>query len=247
MTGLAVRWSPLLLLALLWEAASRLGVISPDVLPPLSRIALAVWTMTRSGELPANAAASLVRLVAGLAMAVAGGILLGLLMAWYRPPRLVFAPILRVLYPLPKTALIPVLLLWFGLGDLSKVMLIFLGCLLPVVLSTFNGVRGVDRTMIWSARSLGCSNLRALFGIGLAAALPEILAGLRTALALSFILVVTSEFLMANNGLGYMISYLGSSGAYSAMFAAVLVVALLGFAADRLFLRISHRVLAWRD
>ena len=141
------------------------------MLPPLSRIAIAFWTMTLSGELPANAIASLVRLAAGLAMAVAIGILQGLFMAWYRTPRLVFAPLLRVLYPLPKTALIPVLLLWFGLGDLSKVMLIFLGCLLPVVLATFNGVRGVDRPIIWSSLDLGCSNTRALFGIAFAAAL----------------------------------------------------------------------------
>lgn len=247
MIRFAARWAPLGLLALAWEGSARLGLVSPQVLPPLSRVAVAFWTMTWSGELPVNAAESLTRLVAGLAMAVGAGILLGLLMAWYRAPRVVFAPLLRLLFPLPKTALIPVLLLWFGLGDLSKVMLIFLGCLLPVVLSTFNGVRGVERTMIWSARSLGCGHARALFGVALPAALPEILAGLRTALALSFILLVTSEFLMANNGLGYLISYLGSGGAYGAMFAAVLVVALLGFAADRLFLLISRRVLAWRE
>ncbi|MBU6498596.1 MAG: ABC transporter permease [Rhodospirillales bacterium] len=241
-----LRWLPLLLLAAAWEAAPRLGLVSPSLLPPFSRALAAFWQLARDGDLFLNAAQSLWRLAAGLALAVVGGIGLGALMAWYRPVDIVAAPLVRSLYPMPKSALIPVLLLWFGLGDASKIALIFLGCLLPVLMSTYNGVRGVEITLIWSARSLGRSPLAVLFGIALPAAMPDILAGLRTALALSFVLLVSSEFLMAKDGLGYLISFLGDGGAYPAMFATVLAVALLGFAADRAFLLLTRRMLAWR-
>lgn len=241
-----VRWSPLAILAVAWELAPRLGVVSAQALPPLSAILAAMVGLARSGDLASNGLASLTRLLAGLGLAVVAGVLGGSMMAWYGLLRIVLGPLVRCLYPLPKTALIPVLLLWLGLGDASKVALIFLGSLLPILVSTFNGVRGLDETMIWSARSLGRSRLRVLFEVGLPGAMPEILAGLRTAMALSFILLVSSEFLMARNGLGYLISFLGDGGVYPAMFAVVLVVAMLGFVADRAFLLLSTRLLAWR-
>jgi len=140
-----------------------------------------------------------------------------------------------------------VMVLWLGFGDASKVVLIFVGCLLPVTLSAFNGARGTDQVLIWSARSLGASRWRVLWEVVLPSALPELLSGIRTALALSFVLLVASELIVARQGLGYMIGWLGDGGAYDAMFAVVLTVALLGFAADRLYLMLVRRVLAWRE
>jgi NitT/TauT family transport system permease protein len=247
MIAFVIRWSPLAILALAWEAAPRLGLVNPSALPPLSSVLVAFWHLLAGGDLLSNTLQSLWRLVAGLGLAIVVGIGLGLTMAWYTPVRIVMNPLVRCLYPLPKSALIPVLLLWLGLGDSSKIALIFLGSLLPVLIASYNGVRGLDKTLFWSARSLGCGNALVLFQVALPAALPEILTGIRTALAMSFILLVSSEFLMANNGLGYLISFLGDGGAYSAMFAAVLVVSLLGFAADRAFLLVSARVLSWRN
>ncbi len=241
-----VKWSPLLIVAVAWEAAPRLGLVSPASLPPLTVVLSALWRLTRSGDLPVNAMQSLWRLGCGLGLAIVVGVALGGAMAWYRAARTVMEPLVRCIYPMPKSALIPVLLLWLGLGDLSKIALIFLGSLLPVVLGTFNGVRGLDPMLFWSASSLGRRHHQVLLGVALPGALPEILAGIRTALALSFILLVSSEFLMSSNGLGYMISFLGDGGVYDAMFATVLVVSLLGFAADRLFLALMQRALAWR-
>ncbi|MDQ2801509.1 MAG: ABC transporter permease [Pseudomonadota bacterium] len=246
MTRFLVRWAPLAIVAAAWELAPRLGLVNPAALPPLSAVLAAFWQLTLSGDLLRNGAGSLWRLVCGLGLAVVVGVSLGLLMAWYIPVRVVVGPLVRCLYPLPKSALIPVLLLWFGLGDMSKIMLIFIGCLLPVLVSTFNGVRGLDPMLFWSARSMGRRPAQVLLEVALPGALPDILAGLRTALALSFILLVSSEFLMASNGLGYLISFLGDGGVYSGMFAAVLVVSLLGFAADRVFLVVMRRALAWR-
>jgi len=151
------------------------------------------------------------------------------------------------LYPMPKSALIPVMMLWLGLGAASKIASIFLGCLLPVVLSAYNGARGVDRVLIWSALAAGASRRAVLWEVVLPAALPEILAGTRNALALSFILMVSAEFVIGQHGLGYLISFLGEGGAYDAMFAGVLTVAAVGFFADRVYLAVMRRALAWRE
>jgi NitT/TauT family transport system permease protein len=241
-----LRYLPLLLLALAWEAVARLGLVSTLALPALSDVLAAWWQLLVSGELLTNGAASLYRAGAGLALAIAIGGTLGILMAWWRPLQLVAGPLVELLYPMPKSALIPVTALWLGFGDGSKILLIFLGCMLPVTIGAFNGARGTDQALIWSARSMGAGRLRTLWDVVVPSALPEILNGIRSAIALSFVLLVSAELIVAREGLGYMIGFLGAGGVYDAMFAVVLTVALLGFAADRAYRRAMHRVLLWR-
>jgi ABC-type nitrate/sulfonate/bicarbonate transport system permease component len=147
---------------------------------------------------------------------------------------------------MPKSALIPVTALWLGFGDGSKILLIFLGCMLPVTLGAFNGARGTDLALVWSARSMGAGRLGTLWDVVVPSALPEILNGIRSAIALAFVLLVSAELIVAREGLGYMIGFLGAGGVYDAMFAVVLTVALLGFAADRVYRRAMQRVLLWR-
>ncbi|MFI4948563.1 MAG: ABC transporter permease [Alphaproteobacteria bacterium] len=241
------RYAPILLLAIAWEAASRTGLVPISALPPLDTVAAAWWDLAVGGDLWTNGLASISRGAAGLALAIGCGSLVGILMAWYRPIRITLNPIVQFFYPMPKSALIPVMVLWLGFGDASKVGTIFIGCLLPITLSAFNGARGTEQVLIWSARSLGASRWRTLWEVVLPSALPELLSGIRTALALSFVLLVASELIVARQGLGYMIGWLGDGGAYDAMFAVVLTVAILGFAADRAYLMLVRRVLAWRE
>jgi NitT/TauT family transport system permease protein len=241
------RYTPLLLLALAWEGATRLGLVSPLVLPALDRVGAAWWGLLASGDLVRNAAISLSRGAAGLGLAILCGTALGVLMAWSKPIRIIFNPLVQALYPMPKSALIPVMVLWLGFGSTSKVVLIFIGCMLPVTLSAFNGARGTDEVLIWSARSLGASRTRALWEIVLPSALPEIFSGIRTAIAFAFVLLVATELIAARAGLGYMIGWLGDGGVYDAMFAVVLTVAFLGFVADRAYLLLMRRVLRWRE
>ena len=144
---------------------------------------------------------------------------------------------------MPKSALIPVTVIWLGFGDGSKILLIFLGCMLPVTIGAFNGARGSDRALVWSARSMGASRLRMLWDVVVPSAMPEMLNGIRTALALSFILLVSSELIVSQKGFGYLIGFLGASGAYEGMFAVVLTVAFLGFAADRVYQMLMNRAL----
>ena len=122
-------------------------------------------------------------------------------MAWWRPVNVAVSPLVEMFYPMPKSALIPVTVLWLGFGDGSKILLIFLGCMLPVTIGAFNGARGSEQVLVWSARSMGASRLRMLWDVVVPSALPELLNGIRTALALSFILLVSSELIVARAGL----------------------------------------------
>lgn len=241
-----LRYSPLLILAIAWELAARFELVSTTALPPLSDVILAWIEMIKDGELVANGGSSLYRAFAGLALAIGIGGTLGIAMAWWKPVNVLLAPLVEVFYPLPKSALIPVTVIWLGFGDGSKILLIFLGCMLPVTIGAFNGARSSEQVLVWSARSMGASRLRMLWDVVVPSAMPELLNGIRTALALSFILLVSSELIVAQKGFGFLIGSLGANGSYDAMYAVVLTVAFLGFAADRLYLLITRWTFAWR-
>jgi len=241
-----LRYLPLVLLAVAWEAASRFGLVSSSALPSLSDVVRAWIELVKDGELVTNGLSSLYRAAAGLALSIAVGSVLGIFMAWWKPVNVLLSPIVEIFYPLPKSALIPVTVIWLGFGDGSKILLIFLGCMLPVTIGAFNGARSSEQALVWSARCMGASRLRTLWDVVLPSAMPELLNGIRTALALSFILLVSSELIVAQKGFGFLIGFLGANGNYDAMYAVVLTVAFLGFAADRIYLLITERALAWR-
>lgn len=242
-----IRYLPLIILAVAWELSSRLGLVSSLALPPLSDVIWAWIDLIKDGELITNGAASIYRAAAGLGIAVVVGAVLGIAMAWSKPANVLLAPIVEIFYPLPKSALIPVTVIWLGFGDGSKILLIFLGCMLPVTIGAFNGARASEQALVWSARSMGASRLRMLWDVVLPSAMPELLNGIRTALALSFILLVSSELIVAQKGFGYLIGFLGANGSYDAMYAVVFSVAFLGFAADRLYQMFVQRILIWRQ
>jgi NitT/TauT family transport system permease protein len=242
-----VRYLPLVLLAFAWEAAARLHIVDMSALPPLSKVAVAWVDLVQDGELIDNGAASLYRGSAGLLLAVIVGGGLGLWMARWRMLEVFVNPLVELFYPLPKSALIPVTVLWLGFGDGSKILLIFLGCMIPVTIGAYNGARGSDHALVWSARSMGAGRLRMMWDVVVPSALPELLNGIRTALALAFILLVSSELIVSQKGFGYLIGYLGSTGSYEGMYAVVLTVAFLGFAADRLFQLLMQWLLRWRE
>jgi NitT/TauT family transport system permease protein len=246
-TKAAVRYLPLLLLAVAWELAARLNIVSSLALPPLSHVATAWVDLMRDGELIDNGGASLYRGSMGLLLAVLFGGGLGMAMARWRMLDIFVNPLVELFYPLPKSALIPVTVIWLGFGDGSKILLIFLGCMIPVTIGAYNGARGSDHALVWSARSMGAGSLRMMWDVIVPSALPELLNGIRTALALAFILLVSSELIVSQKGFGYLIGYLGSTGSYEGMYAVVLTVAFLGFAADRLYQLLMQWLLRWRE
>jgi NitT/TauT family transport system permease protein len=266
-----LRYLPLVLLALAWEVVARLNIVDSLALPPLSKVAVAwidllkptlpaptydghVWEFLTqfeqfalSGDLLGNGVISLYRGAIGLLLAIAVGGGLGMAMARWRMLDVFINPLVELFYPLPKSALIPVTVIWLGFGDGSKILLIFLGCMIPVTIGAYNGARGSEQALVWSARSMGASRLRMMWDVVMPSALPELLNGVRTALALAFILLVSSELIVSQQGFGYLIGYLGSTGAYEGMYAVVLTVAFLGFAADRLYQLLMQWLLRWRE
>jgi NitT/TauT family transport system permease protein len=247
MRAALIRYSPLLILALAWQLTSQFELVSSTALPPLSEIGTAWLDLLTSGDLQKNAAPSLYRGGVGLMLAIAFGTVLGIAMAWWWPVNVALGPLVEAFYPMPKSALIPVTVLWLGFGDGSKILLILLGCMLPVTIGAYNGARSTEHLLVWSARSMGASRLRMVWDVVLPSALPDLLNGIRTALALAFILMVTSELIVAREGLGNLIGFLGANGSYAAMYAVVLTVAFLGFAADRIYQVFMQRALAWRE
>jgi len=236
---------PLLLVLAAWQLASTTGVLPKTVLPPLRDVLVALADLVRSGEIIPHTVASMARAGTGWLLAVVVGIALGILMARVRGIQRAFEPILVLIYPVPKPALIPLFMIWLGIGDFSKVAVIALGCLLPVVTATYNGARSVDPLLIWSARARGTSERRLLWRVVLPAIVPQIAAGVRTAIAVSIIVLVSSEFISSQSGLGYLIANYGGVGADDAMLAVVIYLAAIGYLLDRAYLAFLRRFMRW--
>ncbi len=248
----AVRfYTPLAIVLLMWQvfamASVSVGFMPEEMLPTPAQVAAGMWHLAQAGDLGYHVGVSVYRQMAGFLLAAVVGISLGIGMAHVEWVKTTIEPLVRITYPLPKSALIPMLILVFGIGHNSKIFAVFLGCLLPVVLSSYNGTRGVENQLVWSARSLGTGSVRMLWKIYFAAALPEILSGLRIALAISYTLLISSELLISRAGVGYLISSLGEAGEYPLMFASVFIISLVGFATDRLYVNLMNWLLRWRE
>lgn len=247
MKSIAVRYAPIVMLIALWELSSRTGLVADDVLPAFSTVIERLWQLSASGEMLTHVGASLLRAASGLGLAITIGSGLGFALAASALAQRLIQPSLTFLYPLPKSALIPVIIIWLGFGHAAQVAVIFLGCLLPIILGAYNGARSAENTLIWSARSLGANAVETEWHVIIPAALPDLLAGIRVALALSFVLLISSEMVGAQRGMGFLISFLGDGGDYAGMFASAFVVTAIGFAADRGYLAVYRYLLRYRE
>ncbi|WP_225635440.1 ABC transporter permease [Streptomyces solaniscabiei] len=233
---------PVVLAAVWWAASAG----STDVYwPPLRTILTAfpdVWTgeRWRGDVLP-----SVLRLAAGYALAAVAGVALGTLVGSYRRVRAVCEPVLEFLRAVPPPVLVPVIMLFAGIGDTMKVVVIASGCVWPVLLNTVEGVRAVDAVMADTARSYGITGPARLTYVVLPSAGPQIFAGLRQALSIGIILMVISEMFAASNGLGFTIVQFQRSFAIPDMWTGILLLGVLGFVLSVLFRLVERRVLGW--
>ena len=235
-------WAAVLLL---WQWTAMRG--APEfVLPPLE-IAKEFIAALGPRELYADAAASLLRALPGFAVGVALGIVLGLAAGIARSFDEMLSPLVFLTYPVPKIVMLPVFMLWFGIGDLSKVMIIALACFYPAFINAFYGARATRRILVWSARNMGASEAEIFRRVVLPGALPQIFAGLRVALALSFIVMFAAEMINARSGLGHMIRTAENSLRFDLMYVSLVSIAILGYAGDRLISWIRDRALAWQE
>ena len=192
----------LIALLVAWEIVARSGVVSAFLLPPLSVVLERIWQDALSGDLATNLGQTLYRTLIGFAIAGSAGIVLGILIARNRAARWFFDPIISVAFPMPKIAFLPVFMLWFGLYDFSKITMVVFNAIFPVVIATIVSTQGVDKELLWSARSLGASQRQLLWEIVLPAALPQILTGLQVALPVAMIVTIVTEVLMGGPGIG---------------------------------------------
>lgn len=235
-----------LLFLALWEAIPRLGlVVNPVLFPPPSQVLAAAIPMTLSGEIPWNILVSLQRAGTGFALAAVLGIGIGLATARSKLARDLSEPLLHGFRSLPVIALVPISVLWLGIGENAKVALITLGAFFPIWIATFIGVRDVHPVYLRSASCLGASRWQTLLFVVLPAALPLILAGMRQAIAISLIVLVAAELAGATAGVAYMMSMGHQLFRVDIMFAGLFLLGAMGFAADRLFVALCRRLFPW--
>ncbi|WP_375395584.1 ABC transporter permease [uncultured Sphingomonas sp.] len=240
------RWlSPILLLAL-WELGSRTGVIPERTLAAPSSVVSTMIAMTASGELPHNVAVSLVRAGLGLAFGVGAGVVLGLAAGLSRQGNAAIDPLLQIKRTIPVVALTPLFIVWFGIGETTKIALIAFATMLPVYLNLYEGIRGVDVRLIDAARSFGLSRFDLIRDVILPGTLPALIVGLRYALSIAVLMLVIAEQINASAGLGYLINNARDFMRTDIIVVCLLVYALLGLAGDLLMRAIERRALAWR-
>ena len=238
---------PLFLLGLLalWEAAARMDLTNPLLVPAVSRILSVFWEAVFSGQIPAQIAVSMKRAAAGYLLAAAVFIPLGIVMGLSQRAFRALEVIVEMLRPVPPPAMIPVALLFFGLEDGMKIFVIFFSCAWPILLNTIDGVRGIDAVLWNTARTFSLGRVQTIRRIVLPAALPQIMTGLRVSLPIMLILVVISEMVGSTDGIGYFILDSQRRFRVAQMYAGMLALALLGYTLNQLFNLLHRRLLAW--
>ncbi|MGB3222656.1 MAG: ABC transporter permease [Desulforhopalus sp.] len=236
--------SPIVLL-IVWELITRTGLVPRWFLPIPSDVLETLIEITQSGVLFFHFAASMKRALLGYSMAAVIGVTMGLLIAWSPLLEDIFDPLIELIRPLSTFALIPIFFLWFGIGDTSKVMIIFKSCFFPITLNTIAGIKGVDTKLINAARSLGASGIQLWLRVLIPAALPTIMTGLRISTALSMMSLVGVEMLSSDSGLGFMVIDAQRTFDTNLVFAGILVLSIIGFSLDRMARMVQNRFLGW--
>jgi NitT/TauT family transport system permease protein len=232
-------------LLLVWQCVS-LG-LNNDSFPTAVEAIRAIPSILGDKESLINFAASLRRMAIGFGLAVVISIPLGLMMGRSRAVASFFNPLLMVIYPVPKAALMPIIMLWLGVGDIAKTLVIFLGVSLPVIYHSFEGAKAVEEKMLWSGAAMGLSAPQRLLRIVLPAALPEILTGCRTGLVLALITMITSEMIARQSGAGNILFNALDMGQYDTVFAMIIIIGAMGIGFDALFERMRARLVRWSE
>jgi NitT/TauT family transport system permease protein len=236
----------LVTLAAVWEIAPRVGLVDSTFVPPLHVVGQEWWDIAKSGELFGHIRASLLRSGAGFALATVIAIPLGAAIAWYRPVREFFTPVLETFRNTAALALLPVFTLVFGLGETSKIAIVTYACFFPILLSTITGVATVDAQLLRSARVLGLSPVATFRKVVFPAAIPTIFTGIRISGAAAILVLLAAEMIGANQGLGFLILYGQMNFLIPKMYAAILTTTLLGLAVNYSLVALERRFSRWR-
>ncbi len=230
---------------LLWELCGRLGLINPLFFPVPSLIFLAFFGMLADGEIQTNLSITLFRVFVGFLIGTIPGITIGLLMGVSEKTRLFLDPIVAATYPIPKLAIFPLLMVIFGIGELSKIMAIAFGCFFITLINAMGGVRNINKVYFEVAKNYGASKTQLFTRVVLPASLPMIFTGIRIALGMSLIVVVGVEFVSANHGIGAMIWNAWQTFEIEKLYVGIFICAILGILFTLVLKKIEHRTIPW--
>jgi len=243
----AWHYLPIAIVLLVWQVVVEFDLVNRAFLPSFGETLSAFWEMTRNGEIGFNLLVSLYRAFAGLAIGSIIGVAIGLAMATSRRADEFFGPLVATTYSLPKSSLVPLFILWFGIGDVASIVSVVLACLLPVIVSTYHGVQSVPPVIVWSARAMGTPHHLIMWRILLPSSLLSIFTGVRIALGFCFVLTISVEMIAAKTGIGKLIFLYGENGAYAYMFGGLFAIVVVAYAADRILLVAMNYLLRWDD
>lgn len=233
------------LIVLTCEVIGRSLLIDPFFFPPPSTMLKALAGMIMSGEIFPHIWVSVLRAISGYCIAVVLGVTIGILVAWSQLFENIFDPLIELARPISTFALVPVMFIWFGIGNGSKVAIIVKACFFPIVLNTISGIKGVDVRLIQAARALGANGLQMWTKVLIPSALPMIITGMRISTAMSMLAIVGVEMLAADSGIGFLVIDAQRTFATDRMFAGIIVISLMGFTLDRMARFVQNRILNW--
>ena len=237
----------LALVLVLWEFAARSGLVRPLFLPSIGTVLDQFWVMLADGEIVSPLLVSLFRAFGGLVLAVFFGVLIGLIMARSKAANWALDPIISFAFPAPKIAFVPIFILWFGIDDLSKILMVAFTCVFPVIVATYHGAVAVSRTVIWSAEAMGTPNHKLLYRIILPAALPAIFSGVRVTVPVALIIAFTTEMIAGGGGVGAALMFAQRFFQTPTVFVYIVIMLMAGFFFDYALQILRPKLIAWDD
>jgi NitT/TauT family transport system permease protein len=237
----------LLVFGIVWELAFRAGLMNPQFMAPPSAALAAGWDMMASGKLWPHAVTSLIELFWGALFGIVIGIPVGFAMAQWRTVDAALSPTVWGIYSVPRTAFVPLLLVWFGIGLASKGAFVFLGVVFPMIANTYLGVKETDPYTLRSARSFSASRLETLRYVVLPSAVPYIIDGLRLGAGRGIVGVIIAELYVSSGGVGYMLRLAGLGFQTAQLIFLTILVAALGIVVSQILIWLDHHIAGWRQ
>lgn len=239
------RWGSVIALIIVWELVVQTGLVQKYLISAPSDVAVSLVALLRSGELVQHVAASMSRVMGGYLLALSSGIVIGGLMGWFRWFDDIVDPLVELFRPVSPLALLPLAILWLGIGQASKIFVIWYGCFFPILLNTYAGVRSVPRSSIEAAQTLGASAGEMLRHVVFFNSLPLIMTGARISFAVGMIVIIASEMVAADTGLGYMILTAQQTFKTNELYVGIVTIAVIGFLGDRVLRYLRAILCPW--
>jgi len=236
----------LLLTLIVWQILWSAKKLSPLFMSGPSAIAVRFWQDLTHGHLLDDLAYSGKNFAVGFALAAVAGIVLGVIIGWYRKIEMITAPFTNALYATPRVAMVPLIIIWFGIGMWSKVFIVFISAFFPILINTIGGIQAVDRDLLRAARAFCATDRQIFTTVAIPGAVPFILTGIRQGVALGLIGVVVGEMFGGSKGIGFMVAYGGQTFATDTLFVGVLIICFAGIVMSAAAEALEKRFSRWR-